>query len=245
MPALTPRQHPRLHRLVTALVAAAIVAVPFCAAPAAVAAAPTATLAISATPASVAVGDTVTATITATGVTDLYAYDLDLTFDPALLRIDASGATGPQGGFTTATAGNGTATVTHTRLGTSPGLSGAPLTLAVVTFTALGSGTATVALPTARLVSSTQDVTRLTPAASAVVRIAAPSAASPTPAPSVSASATAAAAPATAAPAAAATPDLAVTGLDAGLWLVAGALGVGVVAIGAVLIARRRQGARS
>lgn len=91
----------------------------------------------------VVVGEDVTVTITAQDVADLYAYDLSLTFDPAVLDyVDGSAGTDLTG-ETYGLEGDGTLEVVHTKLGTSPSATG-PVTLASVTFTALNVGAAEV-----------------------------------------------------------------------------------------------------
>lgn len=87
------------------------------------------------------IGDTVEVTVAAEGVSDLYAYDLGVSFDPSVLEFtdavtDISGATylDPD---------TGTVRVRHTKLGTSPAAEGS-VTLATLTFTAIGEGSSTV-----------------------------------------------------------------------------------------------------
>lgn len=96
---------------------------------------------LTATP-SVTVGDAVTVDLDLAGVTDVYAYEVRLTFDPALLEYSSGGESGPRGGFDSLDPGDGTVTLTHSRLGTSPSLSG-DLDV-TVSLTAVGSGDGTV-----------------------------------------------------------------------------------------------------
>ncbi|OZD56614.1 hypothetical protein CH252_04875 [Rhodococcus sp. 06-1477-1B] len=235
--------HPRsARRLGAALVAALAFLGPVIAAPAAHAAPPAATLTLEVSPASVTAGDALVATITGAGVSDLYSYDLELTFDPALLAPAAEAPTGPAGGFTSAVTGPGTLTVSHTRLGTSPGLSGASgVVLASVPLRSIAAGSALVQLSSVRLVSSTGDVVTANAVASGTVVIAA----APVPAPQPSASSpspTVSASPSpTPVPAAQAPGGLATTGIDATPWWIAGALGVALVAGGSLFVLRRRQ----
>lgn len=245
-----PAKTTTARRLAAVLVAALAVAAPIAAAPAASAATPEAEITLTVTPTATA-GDTIEATLTATGVVDLYAYDLELTFPDDLLAVDAEGITEtPEGGFDSAVTDAGTLTLTHTRLGTSPGLSTAAdetLTLAVIPFSTLAAGTATIDLASVRLVSTTGDVTLITDVASAPVDIAAaPVTPEPEPEPSVTPSPTASASPsATATPVPAGSGssdgDLAVTGSDAAPWLITGALGIALIAAGAVFVIRRRR----
>ncbi|WP_150955582.1 cohesin domain-containing protein [Microbacterium testaceum] len=237
---------PRLRgarRLGSALVAALALLGAIATAPAAHAAPPAATLSLEITPASVTAGDSLVATVTGSAVTDLYSYDLELIFDPALVEPAADEPTGPTGGFTSTVTGPGTLTVSHTRLGTSPGLSGASgVMLASIPLRSLAAGSTRVELSSVRLVSSTGEVVTASAVASGTVVIAAlpvpvpqPSVSS-SPSPSVSASATATPIPAAQAPG-----GLATTGVDATPWLISGALGVALLAGGALIVLRRRQ----
>lgn len=242
-------------RLGVALTAALALLGPVAAAaPAAHAAPPTAALALSLSSADVTAGDTFVATIIGSGVSDLYSYDLEIAFDPALFVPTGDEPTGPAGGFTSAVTDADTVTVSHTRLGTSPGLeSTGDLTLASVPFRAVAAGSSAVGVTSVRLVSSGGDVTTAVTVASVPLVIAAAPTPSPTPSPSASASATtspspsASASPSTtssAAPAASGPGGLAVTGIDTAAWLISGALGVSLVAAGALFVLRRRQGVR-
>lgn len=255
MPTHTPSPRSRTRRLGVALVAGLALLGSLAAAPAASAAEPTADLTLEVQPASVAVGDTVTVTVSGSGVTDLYAYDLVLSVDGDLLAPAGDEPIGPDGGYTSAVAEPGTVTISHTRLGTSPGLSGGePVVLAGAPLHALAAGTARIELSAVRLVSSTGEVSTLGAGASASIAIAATPTATPTPTTTPAPTATPTAAPtatATATPAptgsAAAAPgssDLAATGVDTGAWLISGAVGVALLAAGALFLARRRQGVR-
>ena len=59
-------------------------------------------------------------TASGAGLADLYAYSLVFTYDPKLLKFDANSSTGPDGGFSVESGGDGTVVLTDTRLGTSP-----------------------------------------------------------------------------------------------------------------------------
>lgn len=247
MTAHSPASHPRsARRLGAALVAALALFGPLAAAPAAHAAPPTATLSLEIDPAEVTAGDPFVVTVTGAAVSDLYSYDLELTYDPALVEPATDAPTGPAGGFTSTVTGPGTLTVSHTRLGTSPGLSGtSDVVLASIPLRSLAAGSALVQLSSVRLVSSTGEVVTANDVASGTVVIAAvpvpePQPSDPSsPSPSVSASATAAPAPAAQGP-----NDLATTGVDATPWFVSGALGVALLAGGTLLVLRRRQAVR-
>lgn len=243
----SPVPRPRAsRRLGVVLVAALALFGPLAAAPAAHAAPPAATLSLALSPTSVTAGESFVATITGAAVSDLYSYDLELTYDPAFVEPGADAPTGPAGGFTSSVTGPGTLTVSHTRLGSSPGLSGASdVVLASVPLRSFAAGSALVQLSSVRLVSSTGAVVTATAVASGTVVIAAVPAPVPQPSvsqpssPSASASATATPAPAAQGPG-----DLATTGIDAAPWLISGALGVALVAGGALIVLRRRQAVR-
>lgn len=100
-----------------------------------------------------AVGDTITVTVAAENVVDLYAYQLSIGFDPALLSLVDGDEVFPAGGFSSASPADGIVSAVATRLGTSPGLSGAQ-SLVSLTFTALAPGEAKVTLLHGTLVDS-------------------------------------------------------------------------------------------
>jgi len=243
MSAHSPASRPRVaRRLGAALVAALALFGPVLAAPAAHAAPPAATLSLSVSPASATAGDAFIATITGSGVSDLYSYDLEITFDPTLLAPAADAPTGPAGGFTSTVTGPGSLTVSHTRLGTSPGLSGASgVVLASIPLQSLAAGSAAVELSSVRLVSSTGDVVTATAVASETVVVAAAPVPEPQPSTSSPSPSTSASATATPAPAAKGPGGLATTGVDTTPWWIAGALGVALIAGGALFVLRRRQ----
>ena len=218
------------------------------AAPAAVAAPPSATFAIGVA-ATATQGDRIDVVLTATDVVDLYAYDLEVTVPDALLDYVDDSATGPDGGFTAAReTASGTITVTHSRLGTSPGLASdpaAPLTLATLSFTAEGAGAAEIVLPSVRLVGGTGETATTTDAATADITIAALPVAEPEPEPEPSASAPVAGAPAagsgsSASGGGAASGSLSATGGDATPIVLSAALGAALLAAGTVIVLRRR-----
>lgn len=100
-----------------------------------------------------AVGDTITVTVAAESVADLYAYQLSIGFDPALLSLVDGSEVFPVGGFSSASLVDGVVSAVATRLGTSPGLTGAQ-SLVSLTFTALAPGAAKVTLLQGTLVDS-------------------------------------------------------------------------------------------
>lgn len=235
MPRFIPRRLAAATAAAAALLGATLVVAPAAhAAPAATGVTITATSAAE-------VGDTVTVTIAASNVEDLYAYDLALGYDAELLAFDEGSATFPGGGFgdATADADRGLAFLTHTRLGTSPGLVGEQ-PLVAFTFTALAAGDAVIELVSADLVGAARDtasldVTAIDPATTAITAVVVQPSTTPSPsAPSPSTSTPAAV------PADASSGPLATTGLDAAPWLVVGVVALAAVALGVVLLLRRR-----
>lgn len=103
-------------------------------------------------PATVADGATFDATVTITAATDVYAYEAAFSFDPAVVSYVAGSATAPAGGFDTVTASGGTVDVIHTRLGSSPALSGT--VSFTLTFTAEAPGATAIALSSLRLIDA-------------------------------------------------------------------------------------------
>ncbi len=191
-----------------------------------------------ASPTTATAGDVISVTIAADAVSDLYAYELTLQFDPALLAYDDGSAVFPAGGYDAATPTSGQVTITHTRLGSSPGLTG-PQSLVTLAFTVLAGGQTTALTPTAiTFVASDGASTAVTPPAAAVIALdAAPVVEPGTPDPetSVSPSAT----PVVADSGDTSSDPLASTGADAAPFLVGGALAAAVIALGIVLIVRR------
>lgn len=203
---------------------------------------PAAVITIEATPAEATEGDTIQVVVTAASVTDLYAYDLAIAFDPALLAFVDDSATGPDGGFTSAVPTADGITVSHTRLGTSPGLTTGENTptvqLAAFSFTALGGGDATIALSTVRLVNSFDETIDLAEVDTATVTLTALP--DPEPSPEPTSSPTPSPTAPVGAGAGTSTP-LATTGADAAPWLITGAVAVAVIAAGTLFVIRRRR----
>lgn len=246
MPALPTLANRRRSRgRVAALVAATIatLGVSIALAPAALAASDT--VAVTA-PATAKEGDVLSVTLPLDASTDLFAYDLVVTYDPMLLAYVADSATFPDGGYDAVKTSAGSLRLTSTRLGTSPGLAGAQ-TLASLAFTALDGGTATVTLASATFVDSTNVATTLAaPVAAQITLTAAPTApTTPEPSPSASTSASPSASPSKSAAvlgaAASAADPLPSTGSNLTVPLIAGAIAVALVALGAVLVIRRRK----
>ena len=247
MPEPRPSSPPNAtrRRVGAALVAAALALfAPLAVAPAAHAAVPAATFTLTLSTAQATEGDTLVATVTGADISDLYAYDLVLTVTGGTLKSADGTASGPDGGFTSVTQDARTITVSHTRLGTSPGLSGT-FVLATVPLRATGAGSTSVTLTSVRLVSPAGETATQKDVVSAPVQIAPPSPGEPSASPVPSASGSATPSPsASLAPAVSGSADLATTGVDATPWLISGAVGIALLAAGALLVVRRRQGVR-
>lgn len=103
---------------------------------------------VTASPSAVKIGDTVEVTVDTTGETDLYAYDLDLGFDPSVLRYVEGSASTSISGATYVKAGSpGDLHVVHTKLGTSPATTG-QASLVTLKFKAIKDGTTSVSADT-------------------------------------------------------------------------------------------------
>lgn len=197
-------------------------------------------------------GEPGTVAVWTTSVTDLYAYDFTIEFDPALLELDADSAVAPEGGYAALTPDEGSVTLSYTRLGTSPGLDGGPIQLGEMTFTALAGGDATLALASASMISSTMEAVALTDVAEATASLTPLPPTDPEPEPTGGPMPIAAPAPseppapasqegATPAPASDGDRDggsLAITGTDAALWL---SLAAVLLAVGTLLVIHRRR----
>lgn len=90
-------------------------------------------------PDSVETGDVIDVSITLSGGVDLYAYELDVAYDPLLVEYVPDSAVLPDGGFGDASDDGEGIAVVHTRLGTSPGLEG-DIVLATLQFVAGEAG---------------------------------------------------------------------------------------------------------
>lgn len=98
----------------------------------------------------VASGERFTVTISQEAA-DLFAYELDVAYDPTAVRYVANSATPGTDGATVEDAGRGTVSVAHTRLGTSPAAQG-DTDLVTLTFRALKPGAGEIEVT--RLVTS-------------------------------------------------------------------------------------------
>ena len=115
---------------------------------------PAAVLTIDPSASNVSVGDTVTLNVDITGVSDLFAYQFDLTFDPTILSA-VSVSNGlflsmpSDGSFIPGTidnVGGGVSATADFIFGPGPGVTGDG-TLAIFQFTAIGSGTSAISTP--------------------------------------------------------------------------------------------------
>jgi hypothetical protein len=200
----------------------------------------TTSVALTATPA-VEVGQPIDVGVDLKGAVDVYSYAITLDFDPELLDyVEDSATEGPAGGFDTVEEGEGTVTIVHSRLGTSPALAGdLPVTLA---FSTIGSGEATITASVS-LVDTAGATTAIADAASAAVAIAAlPEPPEPSTEPSTN-PATDTPQPTATAAAAVEKDDgsLAVTGFSIGALIVFAILAIGV---GFLVVRRRAASAR-
>lgn len=153
MPENSPARIPRLLPPSAALAAAALLILGAASPASAAEALAYDTLAISAEPLEVSVGETVTVTAAATGLVDAYAYELDISYDPALLAYVDGSAVAPAGGFDSASDDGSSVAVVASRLGTSPGLVGDQV-LVTLTFTAVAAGDAEIAVSGGQFVDS-------------------------------------------------------------------------------------------
>lgn len=235
--------------LATGALAVGLVALgsaPALAAPAPIA--PGVTAASITAPAAATVGDVVDASVVLTGTSDVYAYELVVEYDPAVLDYVDGSATAPDGGFDAVDEQDGTLTVTHTRLGTSPELAG---DLAVdLQFAAIGAGDGTLDLASVTLVSEDGLTTTLAAPSTAplAVTAAAVPPVDPAPAPDPSTPAGGGTAPVPsptsgATGASSASGPLASTGSDAFPGILAGAavLLAGIAAVVVAQVRRRRS----
>jgi hypothetical protein len=147
-------------------------------------AAPTAVTATITAPATATVGDTLDVAVTVPATADVYGYQVDLTADADVLAVVDGSVTGPEGGFDAVRRTGDTVTLLHTRLGTSPALSG-DLT-ASVDLRATVPGDIDLAVTRVTLVAADGSTTVLTDPASTRVTVAAV----PTPTPTATAAPT-------------------------------------------------------
>lgn len=122
------------------------------------------------------VGGTFTVTIDQSAA-DLYAYEISLGYDPGALQLVS--ATSGTTGSTEVAADGGTLTVTHTKLGTSPGAEG-DTELATLTFKALRPGATTVSVDAVTSVDSEGASSVVEQAGTAAVTVPQPTTPTPT-----------------------------------------------------------------
>ena len=182
------------------------------------------------------VGDTITVTVAAESVVDLYAYQLSIGFDPALLSLIDGSEIFPAGGFSSSSSADGVVSAVATRLGTSPGLSGAQ-SLVSLTFTALAPGTAKVTLLQGALVDSAGASAGIDSGATTSTVISGDGGGGTDPGTGGGNGGTGSGG---STPPPAEHDPLATTGGDAGPWIVAAAAALAAAIGGIVLIVRRR-----
>jgi LPXTG-motif cell wall-anchored protein len=192
-------------------------------------------------PATEVAGQTFSVTIDLTAVTDVYSYDLALTYDPAVVAYVTGSATAPAGGFDTVHATSGVVELIHTRLGSSPALQG---DLSVtLDFTATAAGTTAFAVSSVSLIDPAQAATTLTDAATDSTIVTAAATSSPSPSPSTGTGGSGTGSGSTPAGSSSASdPSLASTGQDAVPYIIVGAVLLLLGALAVVLGRRRRMG---
>jgi hypothetical protein len=196
------------------------------------------------------VGQPVDVALTVTDTTEVFGYAITLTYDPAIFDYaDDSASAGPAGGFDTVVPGDGTVTLVHTRLGTSPELAGD--LSAALSFDTIGSGTSTITASVSLVDSTGAATVPVLPVVSEPLVITAVPV--PLPVPSDTASPTASPVPSavpsdssTPVPAAATEPTgiLALTGVAGGALLPIAAASLLAIALGVVVYRRRTASAR-
>ncbi|ROS60583.1 hypothetical protein EDF42_3040 [Curtobacterium sp. PhB172] len=152
-------------------------------------AAPTATTATIDAPTTATVGTAFDVDLTIPATTDVYAYEITLDADAESVSYVEDSVTGPDGGFDSVEQDGDALTIVHTRLGTSPALSGD--LAASIGLTPTASGSVDLAVTSITLVGSDGTSTTLTDPASTTISVAAAPTATPTAAPTPGATATA------------------------------------------------------
>ncbi|RDI02262.1 hypothetical protein DEU32_101166 [Curtobacterium sp. AG1037] len=140
-------------------------------------AAPTASTVRVAAPTAATVGQPFDLDVTIPATTDVYAYEITLDADPDAVSLVDDSVTGPDGGFDRADQDADAITIVHTRLGTSPALSGD--LDAGVSLTPEAAGETTLTVTRLVLVGSDGSTTTLADPASASVAVAGPSPSTP------------------------------------------------------------------
>ncbi|KQX74830.1 MULTISPECIES: cohesin domain-containing protein [Aeromicrobium] len=142
--------------------------------------------AVTVSDATVTIGDRVEVAVAADRIEDVYAYSMELGYDPALLAYVGDSAGTEISGATYERQTPGEVVVTHTKLGTSPATTGDDVTLVTATFTAIADGTATVTASDLTSVTSSASSTTTPVVGSARLAIARKAAPVATSAPSIS-----------------------------------------------------------
>lgn len=150
-------------------------------------AAPTATTAIIDAPSTATVGTAFDVDLAIPATADVYAYEITLDADADAVSYLDDSVTGPDGGFDSVEQDGDALTIVHTRLGTSPALSGD--LAASIGLTPTAPGSVDLAVTSITLVGSDGTSTTLTDPASTTTSIAAAATASPTPTPGATATA--------------------------------------------------------
>lgn len=119
-------------------------------------------------PKTVTAGQTFTVTVDQAAMDD-YGYQLSLSYDPSRLRYVAANTT--DSGYSSVSTANGSVSLVHTKLGTSPSAKGATQ-LASVTFTATSTGPASLSVPSLTTVGSTGTTTTSAAVLTAPVEVA-------------------------------------------------------------------------
>ncbi|MDN4613756.1 cohesin domain-containing protein [Leifsonia sp. F6_8S_P_1B] len=247
----TPRRLVRLLALTAAALAgaglAAGAAAPAFAAPA------VARVTVSA-PATVTAGDEFDVTVTLAGAADVFGYESVLAFDPTVAGYVDGSAVVTAGGYDAVETGTDTVDLVYTRLGTSPSLSGdIAFTL---TFSAKAAGSTAFAVRSLSLVDPASAVTPLADAATSPAVSVTPAATPPTPPAPTPTPTPTAGAPApggsgdgggtdpagTGDPVTASQDDLASTGSDLTLYVIAAGVLVALGTLAALITFRRREG---
>jgi hypothetical protein len=204
------------------------------------AAAPSTTLTLSATPAAEVGGD-FDVTVGLSDVVDVFGYAITLSFDPAVVGYTPDTVTGgPTGGFDSVQVGNGTVTLVHSRLGTSPVLAGT-LPANLLDFVTVGPGDATITA-TVSLVGAdgaTSLPVSAAPVTAGVIAAPVPPVTSPAPGTPGTSPADTGANPAVAATSAPRDGSLALTGFDGQLLLAFAVFGAAAIVVGFVVVRRR------
>ncbi len=213
------------------------------------AAAPTATTVRIAAPSSATIGEPFDLDVTIPATTDVYAYEITIDTDEDALAVVDGSVSGPDGGFDRVEQDADSITIVHSRLGTSPALSGDLATSLTLTPTAAGD--TDLAVASVVLVGSDGSSTTLTDPASTTVSVAAVPTPAPTVAPNPTPSTSTAPTPGstvTAVPAGAggapvrpAGGALAWTGADVAPWAAAS---LALLALGTTLVTLRARRAR-